>query len=400
LHFGEEPKWNPDVKIIQVDISLEELGKNKADPALGIVGDINVVTSQLSAALQGWRYDTSSDYIKALASSAAKNSAIAANVAKVDKIPMTYGKIFDVIKETLHNLSRPEDGGIVYVSEGSNTMDISRSVFPVEHPRLRLDAGTYATMGVGLAYAIAAHCAYNLPEPEAASGPKPSRKKIVCLEGDSAFGFSMAEVETMARYGIDALVFVVNNNGVYDGDSPDSDTWRQRQQNTIEGNQVGGLRSSSLGWEVGYEKVAEMCGGKGYLVRTPAELAKATEEGFNAKVPVVINVIIETGQAQKLVSFFIDFKLFQQERHYTKSFWCNSSVLKRLLPGRTIQKRQRKREQNCKSSEKWRRGFCQTDTVSRRARSRSCMQYGPVETQVHEHTGLYEIAKGSTHVSR
>ena len=180
-------------------------------------------------------------------------------------------------------------------------MDISRSVFPVEHPRLRLDAGTYATMGVGLGYAIAAHCAYNLPLQEAKSGPKSGHKKVVCLEGDSAFGFSMAEVETMARYGMDILIFVINNGGIYHGDSADSNTWLQKQRNTIQGNATGGLRSSSLGWEVGYEKVAEMCGGKGYLVRTPEELARATEEGFKASVPAVVNVIIEAGQAQKLV---------------------------------------------------------------------------------------------------
>jgi 2-hydroxyacyl-CoA lyase 1 len=301
LHFGEEPKWNPAVKIIQVDISAEELGKNNGDPALGIVGDINVVTLQLSSALAGWQYNTSSEYVKALKASEAKNEATAVKAAKVDKIPMTYGRTFDVIKGVLHKLSPPKDGGIVYVSEGANTMDISRSVFPVEHPRLRLDAGSYATMGVGLGYAIAAHCAYNLPSPEAKSGPS-SHKKIVCLEGDSAFGFSMAEVETMARYGMDILIFVVNNSGVYHGDSADSDAWLQKQQKTIKGNTQGGLRSSSLGWEVGYEKVAEMCGGKGYLVRTPEELAKATEEGFKATVPVVVNVIIEAGQAQKLVS--------------------------------------------------------------------------------------------------
>ncbi|KAF4635426.1 hypothetical protein G7Y89_g2672 [Cudoniella acicularis] len=301
LHFGEEPKWNSGVKIIQVDISAEELGKNNGDPALGIIGDINVVTSQIINALEGWQYNTSSsEYVKALKESEAKNEAKAAQAAKVDKTPMTYARTFNVIKDTLHKLSPPEDGGIVYVSEGANTMDISRSVFLVEHPRLRLDAGTYATMGVGLGYAIAAHCAYNLPSPDAISGPKMSRKKIVCLEGDSAFGFSLAEVETMARYGMDVLIFVVNNGGVYHGDSEDSDEWLEMQQNTIKGKAQGGLRSSSLGWEVGYEKVAEMCGGKGFLVRTPEELAKATKEGFKASVPVVINVIIEAGQAQKL----------------------------------------------------------------------------------------------------
>ena len=242
-----------------------------------------------------------SPYIEAILASTAKNEATAAKAAKVDTLPMTYGKTFAVIKETLNALSPPENGEIVYVSEGANTMDISRSVFNVEHPRLRLDAGTYATMGVGLGYAIAAHCAYNLPNPQAASGPSSSRKKIVCLEGDSAFGFSMPEIETMARYCMDILVFVVNNGGVYHGDSADSDAWLALQDKTTQGA-AGGLRSTSLGWEVGYEKMAEMCGGKGYLVRTPEELRRATEEGYKATVPVVINIIIEAGQAKKLVS--------------------------------------------------------------------------------------------------
>ena len=305
LHFGEDPKWNPDVKIIQVDISAEELGKNNGDPALGVIGDVKAVTTQLTEALGNWEYNISSEYVKSLEASAAKNEAKAEKAAKVDKSPMTYARTFNVIKETLDTLSQPGDGGVVYVSEGANTMDISRSAFPVEHPRLRLDAGTHATMGVGLGYAIAAHCAYNFPSPEATSGPKACHKKVVCLEGDSAFGFSLAEVETMARYRMDILIFVINNGGVYHGDSDDSDAWLQLQNNTIEGKSQGGLRSSSLGWEVGYEKVAEMCGGEGYLVRTPEELARATEEGFKASVPVVVNVIIEAGQAQKLVSQFV-----------------------------------------------------------------------------------------------
>ncbi|KAJ9648335.1 hypothetical protein H2199_001189 [Coniosporium tulheliwenetii] len=137
-------------------------------------------------------------------------------------------------------------------------MDISRSVFPVEHPRLRLDAGTYATMGVGLGYTIAAHEAYNASpsSPEAVSGPKPGRKKIVALEGDSAFGFSAMEVETMARYQMDVLIFVMNNGGVYHGDSDSAEEWLERQG----GSGGKGLRSTSLGWEVRYEKIAEAWG--------------------------------------------------------------------------------------------------------------------------------------------
>ena len=301
LHFGEEPKWSSEAKFIQVDISAEEVGKNGRSADLGIVGDVNVVALQLSTALQGWHYDISSAYVRTLSTSKAKNEANAAKVATVDAVPMTYHRTFDIIKQTLHRSSHPEEGNIVYISEGANTMDVSRSVFPVEYPRLRLDAGTHATMGVGMGYAIAAHSAYNIPNAEGHAGSLNSRKKIVCLEGDSAFGFSMAEVETMARYNMDILIFVINNGGVYHGDSSDADEWLKLQEKSRIG-EAGGLRSTSLGWEVGYEKMAEMCGGKGYLVRTPEELEKATAEGFKAKVPVVVNIIIESGHGKKLVS--------------------------------------------------------------------------------------------------
>lgn len=297
LHFGESPKWAENVKIIQVDNDAEELGKNAADPGLAIHGDINAVVSALQT---NARYPAETPYWTALRASITKNEATSAKASKVDTIPMTYAKVFDVIKTTIHTLSPPSAGEVVYVSEGANTMDISRSIFNVEHPRLRLDAGTSATMGVGMGYAIAAHMAYNIPRPEGSAGPSTKPKKIVCLEGDSAFGFSLAEVETMARYKMPILVFVINNSGVYHGDSADEKTWREKQALTIAGK-ADGLRSSSLSWETGYEKIAEMCGGNGYLVRTPQELEVATREGFNSDKVTVVNVIIEAGQAKKLV---------------------------------------------------------------------------------------------------
>lgn len=50
--------------------------------------------------------------------------------------------------------------------------------------------GTFGTMGVGLGFAIAAAlwCKYNEPN-----------KRVLCVEGDSAFGFSGMEIETMFR---------------------------------------------------------------------------------------------------------------------------------------------------------------------------------------------------------
>ncbi|KAF2088092.1 hypothetical protein K490DRAFT_40341 [Saccharata proteae CBS 121410] len=312
FHFGDAPKWNPAAKFIQVDISVDEIGRNRGDASLGIVGDLKLVVPQLLSHLSAWQYPTTTPFHRALHASSQKNETRAAAAAAKPSIPLSYSHAFSIIKETLHSLAPPDSGNIVYVSEGANTMDISRSIFPVSYPRLRLDAGTYATMGVGLGYAIAAHEAYNGPTRDARSGPADSapgsRKKVVAFEGDSAFGFSGMELETMARYQMDVLVFVMNNGGVYHGDSDSAEEWLQRQKESLDPASASsgsnsanpGLRSTTLGWEVGYEKIAEACGGKGYLVRTDEELARAAREGFEAKVPVVVNVMIESGKGAKL----------------------------------------------------------------------------------------------------
>ncbi|KAI9806708.1 MAG: hypothetical protein M1825_006165 [Sarcosagium campestre] len=309
LHFGEPPKWNPAAQLIQVDISPEEIGRNGGSASLGLIGDIKTVTRQLHAELVHWKWDPSSSatFSQRLSASKAKNESTAAQAAISTASPMTYARAFAAIKSTLHRLSPPSENGIVYVSEGANTMDISRAIFPVNSGRHRLDAGTHATMGVGLGYAIAAHAAYNPPlNPKTANTtppppppPPPSRhKKIVALEGDSAFGFSGLEVETLSRARMDVLIFVINNSGVYHGDATDAADWTARQR--APPGSANALRSTSLGYEVRYELLADMCGGKGFFVRTPDELERATEEGFHADVPVVVNVVVEKGKGGKL----------------------------------------------------------------------------------------------------
>jgi hypothetical protein len=65
-----------------------------------------------------------------------------------------------------------------------------------------LDAGTYGTMGVGLGFAIAAAVVH-------------PGKKIVAVEGDSAFGFSGLELECACRFKLPIIVIIINNNGIY-----------------------------------------------------------------------------------------------------------------------------------------------------------------------------------------
>jgi len=273
LHFGLPPKFSSNVKMIQVDICPEEVGRNGSDGSLGIVGDINIVVPQIQSHMRSYHYSAG---ISPFAPTISKNEKTASQKAQTKTSPMKYHQTFTIIQDALHRLTTEDN--LVYVSEGANTMDISRSIFTVSLPRQRLDAGTYATMGVGLGYAIAAHLVY-------------SDKKIIAIEGDSAFGFSLAEVETMTRYEMPVMIFVINNGGVYRGSAA--------SEYEIQGGR--GLKSTALGREVRYDIMAEGLGARGFLVKTPEELIQAVQEGFKeVKRPSVINILIEPGAANKL----------------------------------------------------------------------------------------------------
>jgi 2-hydroxyacyl-CoA lyase 1 len=316
LHYGEPPKYSSGVKIIQVDISPEELGRvnGHGEPAVSLFGDIGAVVSQINAALGGWtafpkqRLDNNSHpYLAALSASAHKNNAAQSRKSLAVTQPgqlLSYERAYHIINAALNDLTSPSQSEIVWMSEGANTMDISRTSFSVSEPRQRLDAGTYATMGVGGGYALAAYAAYNYPVADS--------KRVVCLFGDSAFGFSGMEIETMARHRMPIVIFVMNNSGIYHGDSISAEEWAGKQVDSVKGETVvegrgkKGLRSTSLLWETRYDMMAEMVGGKGYFVKTEEDLGRATRDawewGKSNRNVVLINVVIESGR-DKTISF-------------------------------------------------------------------------------------------------
>ena len=97
-----------------------------------------------------------------------------------------------------------ENPEVYVVNEGANALDLARNVIDMELPRHRLDTGTWGVMGIGMGYAIAAAVETGSP--------------VVAIEGDSAFGFSGMEIETICRYRLPVTVVILNNGGVYRGD--------------------------------------------------------------------------------------------------------------------------------------------------------------------------------------
>ncbi len=177
-----------------------------------------------------------------------------------DAVPMGYYRVLREIQEQ----SPP---GTFIQAEGAQTMDISRSVLMHDDARLRLDAGSFGTMGVGLGQAIAAQVVH--PD-----------KKVICVEGDSAFGFSGMEVETACRYQLPIVFVIINNNGIGGGfgELPED-----RFQSPV----------SAYTIQAGYQKMIEGFGGKGYLVRTPDELSASLKQALDDAMPSIINVLID-----------------------------------------------------------------------------------------------------------
>ncbi|XP_068092187.1 2-hydroxyacyl-CoA lyase 1 [Hyperolius riggenbachi] len=282
LHFGLPPRFRPDVKIIQVDICAEELGNN-VTPVASLLGDINAVTQQLLDQLSSWKYPSYTEWWNNLKMKRKANEGNTKALASQTTLPMNYYTVFHHVKQALPN-------DCIIVSEGANTMDIGRTVLQNSLPRHRLDAGTFGTMGVGLGFAIAAAAVVKAESPE---------KRVVCVEGDSAFGFSGMEVETICRYNLPIIIIVVNNNGIYNG--LDENTWNAMLQ---AGDPTSVAPPVSYLPNAHYEKVMSAFGGKGYFVQTPEELKQALTSSFSEKsLPSLINVMIDPQSDRKKQAF-------------------------------------------------------------------------------------------------
>nr|CAB3251758.1 2-hydroxyacyl-CoA lyase 1 [Phallusia mammillata] len=202
---------------------------------------------------------------------------------------MNYYAMFDVLKSHL-----PKN--CIVVSEGANTMDISRSMIANHLPKHRLDAGTFGTMGVGVGFAIAASL-YAADQAKKTGNPQ---EQVVCIQGDSAFGFSGMELETVCRYKLPIVFVIVNNNGI--GFGAGEDFWNTLQ--TTDDVALGSI-PTFLSPNAHYEMIMKAFGGDGYFCTTPNGLDEAFARSLSRAQdhPSLINVMIDTSSSRKQQEF-------------------------------------------------------------------------------------------------
>ncbi|ORW47022.1 oxalyl-CoA decarboxylase [Mycobacterium paraense] len=259
LGHGESPQWSADAKFVQIDIAAAEFDNNRPIAA-PLAGDVGSVLSAMCDAVAAHPLVAPADWLDELVERRARNEAKMRERLAEDPHPMRFYNALCAIRAVL------QDNPDAYVvNEGANALDLARNVIDMEQPRHRLDTGTWGVMGIGMGYAIAA----------AVETGKP----VVAIEGDSAFGFSGMEVETICRYRLPVTVVILNNGGVYRGDEAPA------------GSAATGPDPAPtvLNARARHELIAEAFGGKGYHVTTPAELRAALAEAIGSDGPSVID---------------------------------------------------------------------------------------------------------------
>ncbi|MES2351483.1 oxalyl-CoA decarboxylase [Duganella sp. Dugasp56] len=261
LAHGKGKTWGVPKQFIQIDISPTEIDSNVAIAA-PLIGDIgSCVSALLTGIRSGGHGKPDAAWTGAIAERKDKNLTKMASLLNQNPSPMNFHSALRAIRDVLK--TRPD---INVVNEGANTLDFARSIIDMYEPRKRFDSGTWGIMGIGMGYAIGAAVT--------------SGKPVVAIEGDSAFGFSGMELETICRYELPVVTIVFNNNGVYRG---------------TDVNPTGGkdVAPTVFVKNARYDKMIEAFGGVGYHVTNPEEMTKALTEAIASGKPTLINAVID-----------------------------------------------------------------------------------------------------------
>ncbi|HXU52872.1 MAG TPA: oxalyl-CoA decarboxylase [Casimicrobiaceae bacterium] len=249
-------------RFIQVDISPQEADSNVRIEA-PVVGDIGSCVKAMLAGIDASFAKPPAAWTDAIAERKAKNVAKMAETLGKNPSPMSFQSALNVVRDIVK--ANPD---AMLVNEGANALDFTRSIVDMMKPRKRVDVGTWGIMGVGMGYCVGAAVV--------------TGQQVIAIEGDSAFGFSGMETETICRYELPVCIVILNNNGVYRGDE-------KSYGSSTDPSPLVFVKDAR------YEKMMEAFGGVGRHVTTPAELRAAMEEAIRTRRPTLINAVIDEG---------------------------------------------------------------------------------------------------------
>ena len=260
--FGLPPRFAEDVKVIQVDISDEEIGRNRPVD-VGIIGDAKMVLQQLTKegrdVFHGRKELAWVDTLRGYEKRATEKSQALLNT---DQTPIHPLRLCKEVRDFM-------DRDAIIVVDGHEILNFARQSVPTNAPGHRVNAGPNGCMGVAVPFGLGAKVA------------KPNTQVIV-LSGDGSFGMNGMEIDTMIRHNIPAIIVISNNGG-----------WAGAGVMTA-GRDLGYSR---------YDKMAEVFGAHGEFVERAQDIRPALERAVKSGKPAVVNVVTDPSARSSTVSF-------------------------------------------------------------------------------------------------
>ena len=260
--FGLPPRFAEDVKVIQVDISDEEIGRNRPVD-VGIIGDAKMVLQQLVKegrdTFHGRKELAWVDTLRGYEKRATEKSQALLNT---DQTPIHPLRLCKEVRDFM-------DRDAIIVVDGHEILNFARQSIPTNAPGHRVNAGPNGCMGVAVPFGLGAKVA------------KPNTQVIV-LSGDGSFGMNGMEIDTMIRHNIPAIIVISNNGG-----------WAGAGVMTA-GRDLGYSR---------YDKMAEVFGAHGEFVERAQDIRPALERAVKSGKPAVVNVVTDPSARSSTVSF-------------------------------------------------------------------------------------------------
>jgi acetolactate synthase I/II/III large subunit len=247
-------------KIIHVEIDPKEIGKVR-QVALPIVADTRETLIALNARARAQKWPDYAGWQQTV-----RNAKVERRKRAEADLNRTTGPIhpLQAVSAIVDNIA---DSTII-IGDGAEAYHWMNEVIRQNHPGSYITHGFLGSVGFGLGLAMGAQVAH------------PDRP-VLCLVGDGAIGFTIAEFDTMVRHNLPIVAVVMNNH-----------SWAASQhfQEIVSGaNRLTGVELR----DAKYHEVAAAFGCHSQRVTEIKDLGPAIKAAFASRKPACINVAID-----------------------------------------------------------------------------------------------------------
>ena len=256
LGYAMPPTVSADARLIQIDPSVAEIGRNRG-VAVGIAGDVEAIVDQMTAEAARYTWNDLPWLDELRAERQAMDEHL--DSLAVSESPMHAMFVHKAIRQVLGARD-------FLVFDGGDFCHFGRAYLPALSPKRWWYLNPLGMLGSALPTAMTAKLAY--PD-----------DRVFMFTGDGAFGFNGMEFDTAVRHNL-AIVAILGNDSAWGID-------RQIQLGVFGKPVATDLLATR------YDQVVRGLGGHGELVESPEELPEAIQRALKLERPALINVQVQ-----------------------------------------------------------------------------------------------------------